>query len=315
MVILYTYTMTVRDMQIYKRSMPYILIIIVAWGAFLWGRNTTLPLTLHGDIASPIDTGTYAPTEHRASVALLNDVFMTDSLADETPILAKHSSAVYPHTQTNENVSHETYRVLTVVDGDTLTIDMDGVSQTLRLIGLDTPETVDPRKPVQCFGKEASQKAKNVLTGKRVHIERDVTQGVYDKYNRLLAYVFLEDGTFFNEMMIREGYGHEYTYATPYAYQTLFQEAEHDARVNGRGLWAVDACAGDTTSPPTPHVVTDTAVSSTTSGYTCATNTYNCTDFSTQAEAQHVFEECGGTSNDIHRLDSDKDGRACESLP
>ncbi|NTV22409.1 MAG: thermonuclease family protein [Candidatus Yonathbacteria bacterium] len=307
--------MTVRDTQIYKRSMPYILIIIVAGGAFLWGRNTAPPLTLHGDIASPIDTDIYVPTENIASVAPLDDVFMTDSLADETPVLVEHSSVVYPHVQTDERVSHETYRVLSVVDGDTLTVDMDGVSQTLRLIGLDTPETVDPRKPVQCFGKEASQKAKNVLTGKRVRIERDVTQGVYDKYNRLLAYVFLEDGTFFNEMMIREGYGHEYTYATPYAYQTLFQEAEHDARANGRGLWAVDACAGDTTSPPTPSVTTSVVVSSTTSGYTCATNTYNCTDFSTQMEAQHVFEECGGTNNDIHRLDSDKDGRVCESLP
>ena len=126
---------------------------------------------------------------------------------------------------------------------------MNGTNVTIRLIGVDTPETVDPRKPVQCFGKEASDKAKQMLTGQRVRIEEDPSQGTYDKYGRLLAYIFLPDGTLFDEYLIAEGYGHEYTYDTPYKYQKEFRAAETDARVEKKGLWANDTCAGNTTKP------------------------------------------------------------------
>ena len=102
-----------------------------------------------------------------------------------------------------------TYAVAKVIDGDTISIIKEGTTVTLRLIGLDTPETVDPRKPVQCFGKAASDKAKELLTGKMVRLEFDASQGLLDKYGRTLAYVFLVDGTFFNEYTIAEGYGHE----------------------------------------------------------------------------------------------------------
>lgn len=138
------------------------------------------------------------------------------------------------------------YDVIKVVDGDTLSVDINGKIEKLRLIGMDTPETVDPRKPVQCFGKEASNKAKELLDGKRVRLESDPTQDDRDKYDRLLRYVILEDGTNFNEMMIREGYAHEYTYKDPYKYWLDFKNAEKEARTNQRGLWAENTCDGDT---------------------------------------------------------------------
>ena len=139
------------------------------------------------------------------------------------------------------------YAVTQVVDGDTIKVLIDGEIETLRLIGIDTPETVDPRKPVQCFGVEASNKAKELLREKNVSLEADITQGERDKYGRLLRYVFLEDGQLFNQLMISEGYAHEYTYdSNPYKYQTEFQAAENEARENERGLWAPSACAGDT---------------------------------------------------------------------
>lgn len=134
-----------------------------------------------------------------------------------------------------------------VSDGDTLSVNIDGKVEKLRLIGIDTPETVDPRKPVQCFGKEASNKARELLSGKKVRLESDLTQGDKDKYDRLLRYVILEDGTNFNELMIREGYAHEYTYKDPYKYWVDFKAAEREARTNQRGLWAEDTCNGDTT--------------------------------------------------------------------
>src|SRR3989344_8068933 len=82
-----------------------------------------------------------------------------------------------------------TYAVSKVIDGDTISIMKDGKAVTLRLIGLDTPETVDPRKPVQCFGKAASDKAKELLAGTNVRLEFDASQGLLDKYGRTLAYV------------------------------------------------------------------------------------------------------------------------------
>ncbi len=131
--------------------------------------------------------------------------------------------------------------VTRVVDGDTIVVTTPGSTEKVRLIGVDTPETVDPRKPVQCFGKDASDFTKSLLTGKSVRLERDPTQDDRDKYGRLLRYVFLGNINI-NEKIIAEGYGHEYTYRAPYKYQTEFKTAERLARESKRGLWADGAC-------------------------------------------------------------------------
>ena len=93
-----------------------------------------------------------------------------------------------------------------VVDGDTIIV--QGVGR-VRLIGVDTPETVHPRRPVECFGKEASAFTKRLLHGQRVRLEYD--QERTDRYGRTLAYVYLSSGTFANAEIIRQGYGHAYT--------------------------------------------------------------------------------------------------------
>jgi micrococcal nuclease len=134
------------------------------------------------------------------------------------------------------------YRVLSVVDGDTIDVDVYGEKVRIRLLGINTPETVDPRKPVECFGKEASARAKTLLSETSVEIETDKTQGLFDKYGRVLAYIYLSDGTSFNKEMISEGYAHEYTYRYPYRYQNEFKEAERGAREARAGLWAPRAC-------------------------------------------------------------------------
>lgn len=146
-------------------------------------------------------------------------------------------------SQNYVNIPDGFYLVSRVVDGDTISIDMDGETKKARLIGVDTPETVHPTKLVECFGKEASQKTKEILEGKAVKIEYDESQGMVDKYGRTLVYIFLEDGTNFNEYLIRNGYAYEYTYNEPYKYQELFKEAEIDAKENLRGLWASGVCS------------------------------------------------------------------------
>lgn len=139
-------------------------------------------------------------------------------------------------------------RVVRVIDGDTIVAALDGKNRTVRLLGIDTPEVVDPRKPVQCFGREASNRAKELLNGRQVKLESDQTQGDMDKYKRLLRYVYLQDGTLINELLIKEGYAHEYTYKIPYVRQKAFKDAQRYARENKKGLWADGACDGFATS-------------------------------------------------------------------
>lgn len=135
------------------------------------------------------------------------------------------------------------FEVVKVVDGDTIDVKIDGEVERLRLIGINTPETVDPRKPVECFGFEASNKAKELLTGEFVTLESDDTQQEKDRYGRLLRYVILPDGTNFNEYMIAEGFAYEYTYRNPYLYQLEFKQAEAQAKTNNKGLWNTETCS------------------------------------------------------------------------
>ena len=134
------------------------------------------------------------------------------------------------------------YPVVRVIDGDTIVVHINGVDEKIRLIGVNTPETVDPRKTVECFGKEASSFTKQLLENKFVRLEGDNSQDNRDKYKRLLRYVFLEDGMLFNKELIAEGYAYEYTYKIPYTYQTEFKSAQRDAEQNKKGLWVSDAC-------------------------------------------------------------------------
>lgn len=135
------------------------------------------------------------------------------------------------------------YPVVSVVDGDTVKVRMGGRVETVRLIGIDAPETNAPGRPAQCFARESSAKAKELLAGKAVRLEFDESQGRHDRYDRLLAYVWVDD-VLYNEWMVRHGYAREFTYNMPYRYQAAFQAAEQEARTAGRGLWAANTCGG-----------------------------------------------------------------------
>jgi len=142
------------------------------------------------------------------------------------------------------------YRVIKVVDGDTLdVIDSRGDEIRIRLIGIDTPESVDPRQPVECFGAEAAARARELLDGAVIELESDPTQGDADRFDRRLRYVWLSDGTNVNLKLIEDGYALEYTYDEPYRYQSVFQLAEDEARQAGRGLWSPKACDGSVNAP------------------------------------------------------------------
>ena len=123
------------------------------------------------------------------------------------------------------------YEVFRVVDGDTVVLRDIG---TVRLIGVDTPETQDPREPVQHYGVEATAFLRSLVTGKTVRVDYD--QQRIDKYRRTLAYLYLADGTFVNREIVRQGFGHAYlTY--PFKYAEDFRAVEREAREAERGLW------------------------------------------------------------------------------
>ncbi len=146
-------------------------------------------------------------------------------------------------TETEDNNGY--HRVVRVVDGDTVRVSINGTEEIVRLIGIDTPELVDTRRPVECFAQEASQKANELLANRMVRLETDPTQDTRDVFGRLLAYAYRDDGLFFNQHMIETGYAFEYTYRTPYQFQQEFKAAEQNARTNNLGLWSPDTCAGD----------------------------------------------------------------------
>ena len=142
------------------------------------------------------------------------------------------------------HISKQSYQVLRVIDAHTIEVEINGYTERLRLLGINTPQSVDARKPAECFRKEAAAKAKELLEGKRVKLEADLItqQGDRDSDGRLLRYVYLPDGRLFNKLMIEEGYAEEYTYRTPYKYQKEFEQARKSAQRNKRGLWAEGAC-------------------------------------------------------------------------
>lgn len=186
----------------------------------------------------------------------------------ENVALEKEQSNQASTTNKHEPRS-DLYEVVKVVDGDTIDVLINDNVERLRLIGVNTPETVDPRKPVECFGIEASNKTKSLLADQRIYLESDPSQGERDKYNRLLRYVFLEDGTNFNLLLIKEGYAYEYTYDLPYKYQSEFKDAQKEASMNKIGLWG-NTCGN--TPPQKTNIISPPAQTNTTNSCTIKGN-------------------------------------------
>lgn len=146
--------------------------------------------------------------------------------------------------------------VVEIVDGDTIKVLLNGQIVTVRLIGVDTPETVDPRQPVQCYGREAAQFTTNMIrrANNRVLLERDVSET--DRYGRLLRYVWLEhpDGRrMLNYELVAQGYAQVVTYPPDVKYADVFVQLQREAREQRRGLWGACGEFGVPAATPTPE--------------------------------------------------------------
>lgn len=161
------------------------------------------------------------------------EIVLPESTPTSTPttVLQKESTG-----SATLGIEGEKAVVTKVVDGDTIQITN---GQTVRFIGIDTPETVDPRRPVGCFGKEASNEVKSLLTGKEVVLQKDVSDT--DKYKRLLRYIYLplEDGQFLfvQDYLVREGFATVLTYPPDVKFDKQLMDAQRYAKENRKGLW------------------------------------------------------------------------------
>ena len=157
---------------------------------------------------------------------------------------------VAPALEVATSSTESTVLVTRVIDGDTIEL-VGGVR--VRYIGVNTPETVDPRKPVQCFGKEASDRNKELVEGKYVRLVKDVSET--DRYGRLLRYVYVGD-TFANLALVEGGFAHSSTYPPDVREQEKFRVAEESARIAKKGLWG-EVCTDNGDEELTPVTKTE----------------------------------------------------------
>ncbi|MEF3274624.1 MAG: thermonuclease family protein [Chloroflexus sp.] len=215
-------------------------------------------------------------------------------------------------------------RVIEVIDGDTIRVDIDGKTYTVRYIGIDTPETRHPSRPVEWMGPEATAANRQLVENQIVYLERDVSET--DRYGRLLRYVFLADGTFVNAELVRLGYAQVATYPPDVRYQSLFLALQQEARAAERGLWGAPTptmrpvvaptATLSTPRPPQASPMPEPPPAASEPVCRCDSDVYNCKDFASQREAQACFEYCRAQGKgDVHRLDRDGDGKVCENLP
>jgi micrococcal nuclease len=255
-----------------------------------------------------------------------DEVVEEEQKTEENEAEPEENTASEEQTTKYDTVKTIPAAITKVVDGDTVKITLEnGSEETVRLLLIDTPETVHPSKPVQPFGPEASEFAKNTLpSGKQIGIEIDVSER--DKYGRLLAYIWV-DNKMFNEMLLERGLARvAYIYPPNTKYVDQFRAIQRTAQEQGVGIWSIENYVQEDgynealqEKPKENSAAQNEQPSnsqSTNLKYDPNGPDRDCGDFDTQAEAQAFFKAAGGPAKDPHRLDgNDNDGIVCESLP
>ncbi len=201
-------------------------------------------------VASSVVTADRSTLEKQSSPSAIPEEANTPNRTEaaESPEPTDTVSEYFPDFDDEDsNASSETYTVTKVIDGDTLEVNDQDKAVRIRLIGVNTPEELDPRKGLQCYSVEAAQAVKGILEGSQVTLEADASQSEKDAYGRLLRYVYSEDGTLINEWLLQNGYAKEYTFIKPYHYQADFRAAQAEAKAQKRGLWQDQTCQGKAT--------------------------------------------------------------------
>ena len=251
------------------------------------------------------------------TLAACGGMVVSSPESSTSPVIVPSISATSSALANPSPPAGEAVRVLRVVDGDTIAVEINGQSQTVRYIGIDTPETVHPNRDVELMGPEASEFNKSLVEGQLVYLERDVSET--DRFGRLLRYVWVDyqgERVMVNAELVRAGFALTSTYPPDVKYDELFILLQSEARQAQRGLWSEEAqvpssiTPGPSSAPPGASGDAPGAPAN-----WDGQSDLNCGDFATAADAQAFFDHNGGVNNDTHRLDGDGDGRVCESRP
>ena len=218
--------------------------IILAYGYDTFAHRSGC----HAAHSCPSDTGTYICGDTgNCSQCTDNEFCSNKKPIVKTDEPTKIETTPASESKQSDSAIQTNALVTKTVDGDTLHAKIDGEADevTVRLLGINTPESVDPRRPVECFGKEASKHAKELLEGKRIRLEADPQADERDKYGRILRKVMMENGKSFNTLMVSEGYATAYvSFPMDANYKRELKKLEEEARLAKRGLWATETCNG-----------------------------------------------------------------------
>ncbi len=205
------------------------------------------------------------------------------------------------------------FTVTEVVDGDTVHLDKPGET-SVRIIGIETPETVHPSEPVECGGPAASKEAERLLAGRRVRLTYDPSQGRTDAYGRILGYIDVPGSGDYGLSMIESGFAAEYTYDAAYHRQRAYRAAQRRAQTASHGIWrrcgGVDTPLEQPTTEPEP---TSEAPPTADSGAGCAAGYSPCVpSYPPDLDCDDVDGPITITGNDPHGFDADDDGVGCD---
>jgi micrococcal nuclease len=245
-------------MGIFTSSAALLGIILGASCLVLVGCGTAgAGITSKSSAQSPATT-VQRPAEPSPAVATPATTTNADQASSPTAPVKTGTAPSPAVTTPSPPAALETVRVVRTIDGDTIEVERSNKQRVqVRLIGVDTPETVHPSKPVQPYGPEASAYTKERLTGKTVQLEYDVERT--DKYGRTLAYVWLGQ-ELFNATLVQEGYAQVMTIPPNVKYADLFVQLQVKAREAKRGLWGLEAQPTEAAeTPPKPSAAPSSA--------------------------------------------------------
>ncbi|MCB9078634.1 MAG: thermonuclease family protein [Anaerolineaceae bacterium] len=311
-----------------RSKFPLIAISIIAIICFICCSVGVIGNIVSQTVSQPhtlaISTTAIATSIPTPSLALPQEIRSIDALqATSLPLPTPHLEAATPTptrvvadtptvTSTPLPIStpdiFQYASVVRVIDGDTIEVMIDSVEYTVRYILIDTPETHGEVEP---FGAAAAEANRQLTEGKTVLLEKDVSET--DRYGRLLRYVYVDD-MMVNELLVQIGLAQVATYPPDVKYLDRILAAQNHAQDKELGMWGTrpirEPTATFTPIPPAAPLRTETNPVC-----NCGSNTYNCSDFSSHQSAQQCYEYCKSVgAGDVHDLDRDHDGDACEAL-
>jgi endonuclease YncB( thermonuclease family) len=233
-----------------------------------------------------------------------------ESLTLPPPIVISTAAPTLPPAPTEAPPGGEIAQVTVVVDGDTIKVSLSGQEVTVRYIGVDTPERGDP-----CYA-EARAANQTLVGGQTITMVKDVSET--DRYGRLLRYIYAAGNVFVNAELVKSGWALAKEYPPDTSRAAEFEALEASAKAQNIGCWPSGVFTGGGSGSLAPTATGGAVTVEASSGAVCdcSGNKYNCKDFKTHAEAQACYDFCKNAgAGDVHHLDGDGNGLACESLP